>query len=191
MALPKPTPELVKKSVARFDSDERYGVADRLLARVFSDFPENRVLEQILGEVALLNSLYSTRVFAVVAMAKHILESDIDVDLSRGSPSLVNRVARLTIRGKSRVHYSFASKYCSWHQPALFPIFDNQVEKALWAYQRVYKFAAFRKPDLRDYETFKGVVGAFQQRFGLAGCSLREIDKLLWFVGGSGKVRAG
>jgi len=131
MVLPLPTPELVKRYVAQFDSDERYGVADRLLARVFSDFPKNTVLEEILGKVVLLNSLYSTSVLAVFAMAKHILESDIDTDLSRGSPTLVSRVARLKIRGGSRIHYSFESKYCSWHRPALFPIFDSQVEKAL------------------------------------------------------------
>jgi hypothetical protein len=184
MQLPKPTSERVREFSGLFDANERYALADRLLARVFRKWPRNTDLEDVLAKVVLLNGLYSTRVFAVVPMAKHIQSLAIDDDLLVGVPALVRRVATLTIRNRSRVHYSFATKYCSWHHPEQFPIYDAQVARSLGRYQHVHTFAdPFAMAALRDYPTFKTVVLAFRHHFGLTECSLREIDKFLWVVG--------
>ena len=39
------------------------------------------------------------------------------VGLATGSPEIVDKIARVTlsINGKVRNNYSFATKYCSWH----------------------------------------------------------------------------
>ena len=54
-----------------------------------------------------------------------------DGSLTAGDPALVDQIACLTVGGKQRRHYSFATKYCSWHQPRQFPIFNNQVASLL------------------------------------------------------------
>jgi len=133
-------------------------------------------------EVVLLNGLYNTNVFAVMDMASHIRALRVDRDLTAGSPELVDRIARLTIRGKTRRHYSFATKYCSWHRPDEYPIYDSLVEKLLWAYWREHRFAQFSRPDLQEYPKYKEAVAAFRRHFGLAQVSFKQLDKFLWFT---------
>ena len=136
-----PTPELVLAMADRFDKDERYGPADKVLSGVFSRHPLNEVLEDILIKVVLLNRLYNTNVFAVMKMAQHIRGLHIDEELKQGSPALVHRIEALTLGGKTRRHYSFASKYCSWHKPDAFPMYDSLVERVLILYRDQYAFA--------------------------------------------------
>jgi hypothetical protein len=182
IALPVPMPDLVRKAVRRFDSDDRYGPADRILTRVFSHHPLNNELDNVLIKVVLLNGLYNTNVYAIMDMAFHIRCLDIDAELAVASPDLVDRIARLTIHGKTRRHYSFATKYCSWHRPDDYPIYDSLVEKLLWLYHNQCHFAEFNRPDLQNYSTYKAVIGAFRQYFDLTHLSLKEIDKFLWFT---------
>jgi hypothetical protein len=177
-----PTPDIVSQAIARFDSDDRYGPADRVLSSVFSHHPFNDALEDVLIKVVLLNGLYNTNVFAVTDMARHIRDLGIDVDLATSSPGLVDRIAKLRIRDKTRRHYSFATKYCSWHRPEDYPIYDGLVEKLLWLYRRQYSFAEFAKPDLRDYPRYKAVLTAFRVHFRLEDLSFKQIDKFLWWT---------
>ena len=181
-ALPVPNRKLVKLAAERFDRDERYGPADRVLARVFSHHAHNTSFEDVLVKVVLLNGLYNTMVFAVMEMSRHILQLRIDPDLAAGMPGIVDRIAKLTIRGKTRRHYSFATKYCSWHRPDEYPIYDSLVERLLWAYRKEHTFADFRRSDLQDYQTYRQVVSAFKQYFGLNQVSFKELDKFLWYT---------
>jgi hypothetical protein len=180
--LPIPTPGLVDEAVARFDQDDRYGPADRVLSREFSAAPRNSSLDDVLIKVVLLNSLYNTNVYAVMEMASHILRANIDEDLARASPQIVHTIAELTAGGKTRRHYSFASKYCSWHRPDQYPIYDSLVERLLWAYRKQHSFASFRRPDLQDYTKYKNVIVAFRDHFGLRDIPFKRLDKFLWFT---------
>ena len=175
-----PTPELVASFAARFDADRRYGPADRALERLFRQWPLNAELEAVLTKVTVLNSLYSTNVFATVDMAEHIRGLSIDDELRKGSYSVVDKVARLTAGGKARRHYSFAAKYCGWHSPEQFPLYDNLVERLIWQYQKEFTFAAFKRDDLQDYERFAEVIPAFRRFFKVEQASLRSVDKFLW-----------
>ena len=181
-ALPVPTPDLVHQAVARFDEDDRYGPADRVLSRVFSHHPRNDELEDVLIKVVLLNGLYNTNVFAVMEMACHIRELRIDDDLAAASTLLVDRIAKLTIRGKTRRHYSFATKYCSWHRPDDYPIYDGLVGRLLLAYSREHHFAEFSRPDLQDYSKYKATLAALRLHFDLAALSFKQLDKFLWYT---------
>jgi len=181
-SLPLPSESLVISTAQAFDADPRYGPSDRALASEFSRFPLNDTLEEVLIKVVLLNTLYNTNVFAVVEMAAHIRDLAIDQDLSTASPALVDKIARLSIRGKERRHYSFATKYCSWHNPNDFPIYDGLVDRVLWLYQKEKSYAHFSRPELQDYVKFKAVLAAFRQRYGLAGISAKQLDKFLWYT---------
>jgi hypothetical protein len=142
------------------------------------------MVEDVLIKVVLLNSLYNTHVFAVMPMARHIRDLGIDEDLAAGSPELVDRIAKLTMLGKTRRHYSFATKYCSWHRPDEYPIYDSLVAKLLWAYRREHRFAQFSRRHLQEYPKHKEVVAAFRRHFGLAQVSFRQLDKFLWITSG-------
>ncbi|HPW55194.1 MAG: hypothetical protein KA072_02990 [Thermoanaerobaculaceae bacterium] len=174
-----PTVEAVRAAAARFSADPRYGPAERALTRAFATYPANTVLEDVLTKVVLLNSLYSTNVYAVTEMAEHIVALGIDGQLAVGSRAVVGAIADLEASG--RVHYSFASKYCAWHRPILYPIYDNLVDRLLWRYQRHYRFGTFQQADLRDYGQYVEIIRAFIQHFSLDGVTFNQLDKYLWY----------
>lgn len=177
-----PTPMLVRQYVHRFD-DGRDGLIDKALLDLFSAFPENTRFEHILFKVLGLNALDSTGVVAVQAAARHILSLGIDARLAVCDPELVNAIALTPVKtDKTKRFYAFATKYCSWHMPAGYPIFDNVVGKIINEYQRVDQFADFfwQNEIARDYLKFKQTVEAFRDHYGLGEFTFKDLDKFLW-----------
>lgn len=112
-------------------------------------------------------------------MAKHIQSLNLDQDLNDHLPNAVDRIARVNIGGKQRNFFSFASKYCSWHDPEHYPISDSFVENVLRGYRDLYEFDKFRNSDLRNYARFKMIVENFRNYFGLTKFGLKKLDKFL------------
>ncbi len=98
-----------------------------------------------------------------------------------GDLSLVGSICRP--QGSKRCFYSFATKYCAWHRPAAFPIYDSFVDHLLWAYQKRFKFSSFRRYELHTYAEFARIHREFREHFGLLKFSPKEIDKFLWIQG--------
>lgn len=175
----KPTPELVDQYIQEFRLDA--GMVDNTLAELFGHFPANIQIEHILLKVVTLNTLYSTGILAVVPVAEHIQRLHIDAKLALKAPELVNEIALVEVKeGKSRRFYSFASKYCSWHLPHVYPIYDTFVEKLIWKYQKLDGFSQFARQDLSDYPQYKRVIEDFREYYGLKDYSFKELDKFLW-----------
>jgi hypothetical protein len=163
---------------------EKYRLQEDSLRLLFSELcPENKKIEHVLLKVCALNAFYSTNIFDTYSVAKHILEKDIDPRLSSGDCSLVNEIAKVTIKDKEKNFYSFASKYCSHHEPNKFPIFDYFVEKLLIEHQKRDCFDDFRKGDLKEYKRFVEIIENFKQAYGLQAFTLRDIDIYLWIAG--------
>lgn len=74
-------------------------------------------MSDILLKVAALDDFYSTNIFSVYPIAKHILLLNIDVRLEPGDVALVSDLQKLTINGVEKNFYSFSTKYCSHHKP--------------------------------------------------------------------------
>lgn len=181
--LSKPTADYVRASIPRFDA---YLDADATLELVFHAWPTNTALPQVLAKVVVLNRLYSTSVFDVHGLARHIVSLDIDSHVHSAEHSVVSRIATFQLtNGKSRNNYSFATKYCAWHNPEGFQIYDSRVNKALWHYQKHCRFASFRRYDLGDYPSFMRIMDQFRDHFGLHAFSRRQLDKFLWLEGGT------
>ena len=47
-------------------------------------------------------------------------------DLKAGNPEIVDRIAKVQLSHKIRNNFSFASKYCHWHNPHGVPHFRRQ-----------------------------------------------------------------
>jgi hypothetical protein len=111
------------------------------------------------------------------------------------TPEVVERIANLTIKGKRREgkkrrNYSFATKYCSFHQPDLYPIYDSIVDKILKAYQRQDTFSSQPLGDLRDYRRFKEVLERFVTYYQELGRPRwRELDCFLHDYGRKGLAK--
>jgi len=181
--LDRPEPDLVRRYILRFENEPGYSITDRALIKLFDLFPLNRNLDEVLLKVSSLNSLYNTNIYAVFEVARHIVDLDIDQRLVAGSTDLVDEIANVNISGKKRRNYSFATKYCSWHAPDDYPIYDTFVEQLIWAYQKQDSFADFNRIDLKDYSSFKELVKEFRRYYSLVAFSFKELDKFLWLYG--------
>ncbi|PYS58486.1 MAG: hypothetical protein DMF74_23690 [Acidobacteria bacterium] len=105
---------------------------------------------------------------------------DIDAQVRQGDPQVVDQIAKLTISGKERRNYSFATKYCSFHNPSSYPIYDSIVDKVLKAYQRQDRFSSLPLGDLKDYRRFKEVLEEFVNFYkGLGRPRWKDLDYFL------------
>ena len=146
-------------------------------------YPRNDDMDEILVKVAALNDFYSTNIYNIFAVAKHIKGvASVDERLQKGDESLVGEIANISINGKVKYFYSFASKFCSHHNDKDFAIYDSYVDKMLSYFQKRDKFGAFAKDDLKDYAKFKKALNDFRAFYGLK-CDLKQLDGYLWQAG--------
>jgi hypothetical protein len=179
MKLEKPTVEKVKKYAENFFNNPKYGTNYNAIKKLVSAFPKNDNLEEILLKATVINFLYHTQIWNIFSVAKKIYELKIDSLIDGDSPSeeIVNRIAR----GK-RNNYSFATKYCSFHNEEFYPMFDKKVKKALKGYNRENKFGA-KKTNFRNFKEYRNFILKFRKHFHLETIPLCSLDKFLWLVG--------
>ena len=178
-----PSVEIVQHYIEKFNNDQELTVVEDVLSELFRKYPNNQSLRDILIKATTLNSLYNTNIYAIVTKAKHILNKNIDAKLQDGSPGLVDEIAHIEIGGKIRNNYSFTSKYCHWHQPEMYPIYDSYVDNLLWRYRKQDKFTIFTQAELRQYPRYKQIIEIFKRHYGLSQFNAKELDKFLWGYG--------
>ena len=132
--------------------------------------------------------MYSTNILGTFKMAKHIQQLDIDGRLKQGAPLLVNEISSghgiISKKNNKEINfYSFATKYCNWHNRDNYAIYDSFVNKVLIAYKRQDNFSTFMEKDLKDFIKFKEIVLDFKQFYKLTDHDLKQIDKFLWIYG--------
>ena len=99
--IPRPCKEEVIKYLNKWDSLENYVLQEKSLDKLFiNTYPNNIEIEDILIKVSSLNDFYSTNIFSVFPVAKHILELNIDKRLKRKDTTLVNDISNVEINGK-------------------------------------------------------------------------------------------
>ena len=182
--VPTPSPEEVEFYLKQWDELENYHLQEDALDKLFLTLcPENEEMSDILLKVATLNDFYSTNIFSVYPVAKHILSLQIDARLKAGDVTLVRDIQKVTINGVEKNFYSFATKYCSHHNPLAYPIYDSYVEKVLKHFRDRDGFSKFSNDDLKDYIRFKGTLVDFGKFYGLDQYNLKRIDKYIWQLG--------
>lgn len=182
--VPEPSEEQVEFWLHRWDELEDYTAQEDAIDRLFhGEFAKNDNLQNILIKCSVLNDFYSTNIFKIYPVAKHILSLNIDDRLKKGDPSLVDDIAKVSINNKDKYFYSFASKYCSHHNQLDFPIYDSYVHKVLKYYRNVDRFFIFDENDLKVYSRFKDILIQFRSFYKLDKYNLKELDKYLWQFG--------
>ena len=182
--LPKPSEAIVEKYLSNWESLEDYSAQESAIDRLFlGEFNSNDNLEHILIKCSVLNDFYSTNIFKIYPVAKHILSLNIDERLKAGDPTLVDEIARVSFNGEDKFFYSFASKYCSHHNPLEYPIYDSYVRKVLNYYKKIDGFFYFGEEDLKNYPKFKEILIHFRDFYKLNKYNLKELDKYLWQFG--------
>ena len=177
-----PNQSLVRAACKRFD--EENAVVEQALAELFRQYPTNDNEAHVLLKVVALNRLYSTNILAVHDVARHIYQHAQEVDdaLRVGSPEVVDLIANVTISatGKRRKCWVFATKYCNWHHPESYPIWDSRVCR----YLRSLKGSPFTRPDdWTGYREFVDLMNQFRDFYNLGSFTFKNIDKFLYQYG--------
>jgi hypothetical protein len=189
-----PTPERVE--VARIQFNEANAVGEETLRNLFDQHRSNSDLHHVFLKVVALNFLYSTRILLystkvpdVGDVAKHIndIHRNIDPALDGHAPKseIVDQISRVLVPGKKYMNCcSFATKYCSWHDPESYPIWDSRVDAYLRCLQNQTDCGDdFRLKGDWKYSDFLAVMTRLKKRYGLDSISFKDIDKFLWSEG--------
>ena len=198
----KPSLTEAKKYFRVWDTLSNYMAHEVALAELFrnpkSPFKLNDNLSSIIIKTSTLNDFYSTNIRRVYDVAKTILNTrEVDKRLQDGDPLLVEDIRKVTFaqhvreesgkivtKQKEVDNYSFATKFCSHHQPDKFPIYDSYVDKVLCCLRKMYpEVFNFKKVDLRNYATYKKQLDILRSHFGLQTLTYKDLDRYLWQLG--------
>ena len=155
----------------------RFSAPVDAILKICQQYPNNHNLEEVLIKCAVIDNFSSTNVFDLYKMADHIVAKNIDEKLGKGDYSLVKDIAKVEIGGKERNFYSFATKYCHYHKPDDFAIYDSYVAKVLCA------FLDKKENELRVYNNYIKALNDFSQRYNLDKYKYDDLDKYLWCLG--------
>lgn len=195
--------------VSRYDKG-RYARVDDALLSLFEAYPDNSSFPEVLAKVCVANSFYATnlrimplekgtemRMPDAISMSKHIcaqsrfdkwIRSTALDDRMRAVEYIRNGNSEFIRRPDAYSTYSFATKYCSWHNPAGFPIVDTYSRSAIVRLAHVWGFAkSLRKNDTANYDTFVWLcdeaIRHAKQELGFRFNDYRQLDKFLWMFG--------
>ena len=194
--IPKPSTEEVESYLKKWSSLENYDYQEKALNKLFFELcPNNKDISSILIKAATLNDFYSTNIYRIFDVAKHIeslnhIENKPSVDerLNKGDVSLVDDIKKVTMINKNneekeRNFYSFSTKYCSHHKPAYYPIYDKYVGDVLKYFREKDNFYKFEDDDLKEYCKLKNIITQFMKFYKLDNYTFKEIDMYLWQLG--------
>ncbi|MEC1158098.1 hypothetical protein [Cytobacillus horneckiae] len=182
--VPNPSIEQVEFYLARWDGLENYHLQEDALNKLFFELcPKNTDIIDVLLKASTLNDFYSTNIFSIYPVAKHICALDIDLRLKAGDVTLVRDIQYVTIGDVEKNFYSFATKYCSHHNPLDYPIYDSYVDEVLRYFRNRDSFSDFQDADLKAYIKFKGILIDFRAFYGLEKYNLKQIDQYVWLLG--------
>ena len=188
-----------KQALKRYEKLESYRIQEELLQYLVKEYPNHSNKAAVDTKVKLLNIFYSTGIQATNKMCENILSiKNIDKRLSAGDKSLVPEIANLSLINKTRYNYSFATKYCAYHQPAKFPIYDSIVANTFISFFEKgllpkYKYSTRKSTEketytktefaakIKEYDFFVDVYDYFMNLYDLKeDFTYREVDTYIW-----------
>lgn len=182
--VPSPSNEQVEYYLEKWIELENYRLQEDALNKLFFELcPKNEDITDILLKASTLNNFYSTNIFSIYPVAKHIHGLDIDSRLESGDVNLVADIQQVMIGEKKKNFYSFSTKYCSHHNPLDFPIYDSYVDEVLRYFRNRDGFSEFKDGDLKKYADFKDILIKFQGFYDLEEYNLKQIDQYVWQLG--------
>ena len=183
--VPRPAESQLLYYLNAWDDLENYRLQESALDKLFFEtYPENTDIDDVLIKASSLNDFYSTNIFSIFTVAKHIVSLDIDERIIGGDEHLVDEIAKVKMEnGTTKNFYSFATKYCSHHKPLDYPIYDSYVDKVLKYFRDTDGFYSFSNDDLKNYGAFKSILLHFQEFYCLTAYTLKDIDKYIWQLG--------
>jgi len=141
--------------IKRFE--EKYSEIDSLLEMLFKVYRYNTNYSEVLAKVLAINTFYNTRVAGkeIAKLTSHIISIDnLDEMLNKGELAAYQKVSETPEDIKNA--FVFASKYCHFHNPKMYPIFDSKSRMTIYYINKETSFIeAFNQNALLEYSFYK------------------------------------
>lgn len=172
--------EIVKKYLNMWHSyrDSKMLEQEYALNSLFQNYYQNNNLQNVLLKVSCLNDFYSTHIIDIFSVAKVIYEMNIDKMLFEGDLNLVNLMSDELRNKTNRREYVFATKYCSFHRPEIYPIYDSKNDKVLKEYKKDLNIEQVKLDE--NYFDYVKTINKYREIFGLESFSYKQIDRFNW-----------
>jgi len=176
----EPSREIVQQYIAAFDEAEED--IESAIQSLITEYPTNSDLKGVLLKATVINQLYSTHIYGIRQVAHHIFEIGPQLDewLAEGNALAVEKIADVNFGDKKVTFFSFATKYCSWHRPDHYPIYDSRVETFLWQLCQAGAIAKYRRNTPYKYEAFRERVRDARKQFGFEDLNFKNFDKFMY-----------
>ena len=185
-----PSDSEVQKYLDVWDQLDDYVCQEVALTSLFSKYPNNTDINEVLIKCTVLNQFYSAGVKGIdlLPLAEHIVSLNIDQNLQDGDWGVVEKISNCKLRN----YYSFASKYCNWHNPQKYPIYDSYVDNVLYALRKdIENIIIIQRKDLKIYEIYGNALTAIANKYNLKAVRINNtndvnfkiLDKYLWLLG--------
>ena len=175
---------IVRRYLDIYQPAERFFKSDKATLDYFNKNPLNEDPAEILIKVrAIAHDRLDEWMNDRQSITDHIAALHIDEALRQGSPSVVKDIAHLKLRGHDYFQYSFATRYCNWHNRAAYPIYDLCARKLLSYYWREVQQQPLSDEDFLIYPQFKSRMMTFRDQLGMRDYNFKELDTFIWVYG--------
>lgn len=180
---------IIKEAITIMKTHPRYSKAEIAVNLVFKAYPENVDFPAVLAKVCILNDLYGTNIYNTFKMAEHICNiKKLDAMIQARKLEAVDFIRHdhgiKTKSEKDRDFYSFATKYCSFHNPAHFPIWDNLVSDLIYQWNKYYEWdKSLTHAKLHEYPVFTTIIKSILKYLSDRNLTVKTLDMGLWIIG--------
>lgn len=186
------TNEAMEEAEKLVQATDNYGPENELITRCLQKFPDNTDPDVVAMKVGLIDITNSTHLsqhkskISMVELANIIAGiPDIDARIAAGDPEVVNEIARSN--GKINL-FSFASKYCCYHNRNLYgkddySILDTVLKEYLPRYfDDVTKSQIQKWQDNFNYKAYNDYITNKLDEYGITiEHRKRKFDHFVWY----------
>ena len=171
---------ILRKYLDIFKNQEMYFVNDTRNLELFSKTPLNATVDDVRTKVSALNDPDVRSASLEENMIDHIVKLKIDDRIKRNDMTVVEDIATISVQGKTHHLLHFASVYCNYHKPDVFPIYSEQYHDFYKKYIVEYKLP-IDPGKLNTYSVFSAALNDLVQRLGLTGkMNYLHLRKFAW-----------
>ena len=161
--------------VIYFKSIEGYFTGEKKMFDFIKSMIGNQSIDTVISKVAAIGNPSLWQNGGQTAMAAHIHSLNIDDRLMKGDLSVVTDICKFEMINNPCELYHFASKYCCYHFPNLFPIYCSS------SHRLVNAFNSGQCKDIKDhYEWYVEKMKSIKEEFSLTPLNYLELNKFLW-----------
>lgn len=188
---------LTEKSIEKTEDDIKndpvYSIQDKEIKSYLANYPKNNDRDIVIHKILLIDFTNSTNLrfrssenFSIFGLAEQIVRWNLDERIKAGDPEVVNEIADFA--GASA--FSFASKYCCYHNFHCYnkddySIFDGIVADSIPQYLDVTKQYIKQCRDKHgcNYEKYHKLIDCLIAVYGLRDIPKirRKLDHFLWY----------